>query len=104
MKASRWMGAALMLAVTAGGSWAVLKAGPYGRQAEIGVGYAARVACACRYLGGRELGACTADFDPGLEIVTVTEDGAAKRITATVPLLATRSARFDGNLGCALED
>jgi hypothetical protein len=104
MKASGWLGGLLTAAVLLGGGFAVLKAGPYGRQAEVGVGYAARVACACRYLGGRSLDSCTADFDPGLEIVTVTEDEAAKRITASVPLLATRSARFEGELGCALED
>lgn len=102
MKASRWgLAATLLLAV--GGAFAVVRAGPMGRQAGIATGYVARVVCACRYAGGRSLASCRTDFEPGMEIVTVSEDARAKRITATVPLLSRRTARFDGEYGCALD-
>ena len=103
MKASGWAGTLLVIALVAGGAFAVLKAGPMGRQAGIATGYAARVVCACRYLGNRSLNSCLTDLEPGMEIVTVSEDTAARRITASVPLIATASARFGGEYGCALE-
>ena len=34
-------------------------------QLELGTGYAARVACACRYIGNRKIENCRADFEPG---------------------------------------
>ncbi|MCA3255348.1 MAG: hypothetical protein INF91_07020 [Alphaproteobacteria bacterium] len=104
MKASGWLGTLGVVAVLAGAAWAVVDRGPLGRKAEVGVGYAARVVCACRYIGNRTMAQCLTDFEPGMEIVSVTEDAAAKRITATVPLIATRTARYDGDLGCALDE
>lgn len=70
---------------------------------QLGVGYGARVACACRYLGNRPLNSCTADFEPGMEAIRLTEDRAAKSVTASVPLIASRTARFDPLLGCQPE-
>ena len=104
MKASRWLGALLVMAVLAGAAWAIVDRGPLGRKAEVGAGYVARVVCACRYIGNRTMKQCLTDYEPGMEIVSVSEDAAAKRITATVPLIANRSARYDGDLGCALEN
>lgn len=72
-------------------------------QAELGAAYGARVACACRYIGGRSLENCERDFEPGMELVWLSEDEGAKRITARVPLLARRSAQFREGLGCLLE-
>lgn len=69
-------------------------------QLELGVGYAARVACACRHIGNRPLESCYADFEPGMEIIRLIEDAAAKSVTASVPLLARRTATFDPLLGC----
>ncbi len=69
-------------------------------QLELGVGYAARVGCACRYIGGRAIGGCPADFEPGMELIRLTDDPAAKAVTASVPLLVSRTARFDPLLGC----
>ena len=104
MKASRWV-AIGALAVAAGAAILfALRASPIGQQAEVAVGYGARTACACRYLGMRSLASCRTDFEPGMEMVRLSEDPARKRITATVPLIAARSARFETDYGCTLED
>jgi hypothetical protein len=78
-------------------------------RADIAAGYMARVTCACRYVGGRDLASCQTDAEPGMEIVTVTEDAATRTITARVPLLASRSARYNTPVngvetGCTLID
>jgi hypothetical protein len=70
---------------------------------ELGVGYAARVACACRYIGNRTLDNCYKDFEPGMEPISLADDPATKTITASVPLIASRAARFDPVLGCQPE-
>jgi hypothetical protein len=70
---------------------------------ELGVGYGARVACGCRYIGNRSLADCYKDFEPGMEPIRLSEDVATKTITASVPLIASRSARFDPVLGCVVE-
>lgn len=104
MKASRWgtIGALVVAAVLAG--LFALRASPIGQQAELAVGYGARTACACRYLGLRSLASCRTDFEPGMEMVRLSEDPAQRRITATVPLIAERSARFAPDYGCTLDD
>ena len=70
---------------------------------ELGVGYGARVACGCRYIGNRSLTDCKKDFEPGMEAIQLSEDASTKTITASVPLIASRSARFDPVLGCMVE-
>jgi hypothetical protein len=80
-----------------------------GPQADIAAGYMARVVCACRYVGGRDMASCQTDAEPGMEIVTVTEEAATRTITARVPLLASRSARHNAPVngietGCTLID
>jgi hypothetical protein len=69
----------------------------------LGVGYAARVACGCRYIGNRPIGDCYKDFEPGMEPIQLSEDPKTKTVTAYVPLLTSRSARFDPVLGCQPE-
>lgn len=71
-------------------------------QAELGSAYAARVGCSCRYVQGRSLDSCKSDFEPGMELVSLSEDPATKTVTGSVPLLASRSARFAGTSGCLL--
>lgn len=72
-------------------------------QLELGTGYAARVACACRYIGDRKIENCTADFEPGMESIWLSDDPSTKTVTAWVPLIASRSARYDPLLGCQPE-
>lgn len=71
-------------------------------QAELGSAYAARVGCSCRYVEGRSLESCQTDFEPGMEMVSVSEDPETRTITGSVPLLASRSARYAGATGCLL--
>jgi hypothetical protein len=71
-------------------------------QAELGSAYAARVGCSCRYVEGRSLESCQTDFEPGMEMVSLSEDPATKTITGSVPLLASRSARYAGASGCLI--
>jgi hypothetical protein len=70
---------------------------------ELGVGYGARVACACRYIGNRELKSCYADFEPGMEPIRLKDDPATKTVTAYVPLIASRAVSYDPVLGCQPE-
>lgn len=70
---------------------------------ELGVGYGAHVICSCRYIGGRDMESCYNDYEPGMEAISMTENEDEKRITASVPLLASRSAQFREGLGCVLE-
>jgi len=104
VKASRWWTIGAIIVAVAGLGLFALRASPIGQQAELAVGYGARTACACRYLGLRSLASCRTDFEPGMEMVRLSEDPARKRITATVPLIAERSARFEPDYGCTLED
>lgn len=73
------------------------------KQADVGAAYGARVGCSCRFVQGRDLASCESDFEPGMEMVSLSEDIDKKRVTASVPLLASHSAHFAGDTGCLLE-
>ena len=92
-----------VIAVVAVAGWAILKHGRLGRRADLASGYVAHVVCSCRYVGNRDLKSCATDFEPGMEIVKMSDDPAAKRITAWVPLLAKRTATWSPEYGCALD-
>ena len=83
------------------GAWTYARA--IGPQIELGVGYGARVACACRYIGHRDLKSCYKDFEPGMEAIHLADDPATRTVTASVPLVASRAVRFDPELGCQPE-
>lgn len=102
--ASRWggclpwaIGLAVLFAV-----FAIWKFPSFKAQAELGSAYAARVGCSCRYVQGRSLESCQSDFEPGMDMVSLSEDAASKTVTGSVPLLASRSARYAGASGCLL--
>lgn len=69
-------------------------------QANLGTAYAAHVACSCRYIEGRPLASCYKDFEPGMGMVSLTDDPAHKRVKASVPLLASVVAERRGDFGC----
>ena len=103
-KPSRWggclpwaIGLAALFAL-----FAIWKFPAFKAQAELGSAYAARVGCSCRYVQGRSLESCQSDFEPGMEMVSLSEDPATKTVTGSVPLLASRSARYVGASGCLL--
>jgi hypothetical protein len=72
-------------------------------QAEAGAAYGARVGCSCLFVQGRELASCETDFEPGMEMVSLSADLDSKSATASVPLLASSTAKFQGSSGCILE-
>ena len=72
-------------------------------QAVAGTSYGARVACSCRFVGGRSLKDCEKDFEPGMSLVRLSEDDRAKSVTASVPLLASETATYREGFGCVLE-
>ncbi len=77
--------------------------GPIASYAVTGSSYGARVACSCRYAGGRSLTDCKKDMEAGMELVTLSEDTAAKSVTARFALLAPQTAMFREGQGCVLE-
>jgi hypothetical protein len=77
--------------------------GPLNGYAIAGSSYGARVACSCKFLGGRSLDDCRKDFEPGMELIMLTEDTEAKSVTATFPLLASQTARLHPGEGCLLD-
>lgn len=93
----------LLLLTLLAGAWLGLKTSSTGKRAELGAGYIAHVVCSCRYVGNRDMASCKTDFEPGTEIVDVVDDTEARRITASVPLLASRTAQYDPEYGCTLD-
>lgn len=91
-----WLGLVL-IALLLAWFWAPLQA--YGRTS---AAYGARVACSCAYVGGRELGDCKKDLEPGMELVMLSQDVAAKTVTARFPLIASETATYRQGLGCQL--
>jgi hypothetical protein len=91
----------VVLLIATGAAW--LYVSSLTPQLELGVGYAARVACGCRYIEGRPLDQCPSDFEAGMEPIRLRDDPATKTVTASVPVIASRSARFDPVLGCQPE-
>jgi len=83
--------------------WVWLEHSPWGRRADLAAGYVAHVVCSCHYVGKRDLKSCATDFEPGMEIVKMGDDPAAKRITAWVPLLAKHTATYTPEYGCGLD-
>jgi hypothetical protein len=68
-----------------------------------GTAYGARTACACRYIAGRGLEDCEKDFEPGMELVFLSDDPETKSVTARVPLIASATATYRDGYGCLLE-
>jgi hypothetical protein len=90
--------AAIVAAVLLAAFWSTVRS-----YAVAGASVGARVACSCRYLGGRQLADCRKDFEPGMGIVVLSEDLAAKSVTARVPLLSRETATFVEGEGCLME-
>ena len=80
--------------------WLVWNWGSIKGQAQLGASYGAHVACSCRYVAGRDLKSCETDFEPGMEMVSLSDDPENKRVTASVPFLAEAVAERRGLSGC----
>ena len=79
-------------------NWSALRA-----RAQVGAGFGARVTCSCRYVEGRSLDSCKGDKEPGMALVTLNDDPESRAVKASVPLLASRTARYRRGWGCLLE-
>lgn len=99
---SRWRRLAVLLALALLGLLAWYWQ-PLNAYAVTGASYGARVACSCRFAGGRDLGDCKKDFEPGMELVMLSENRDAKSVTARFPLLASQTATYREGEGCRLE-
>jgi len=71
-------------------------------QLGIGTAYGARISCSCHYIGGRDLANCEKDFEPGMELIGLSLDDENRRVTASVPLLASATAEFREGWGCVM--
>ena len=71
--------------------------------ARVGAAYGAHVGCSCRFAGGRTLNDCAKDFEPGMELVSLSEDPKARSVTARFPLLGSATATYYEGWGCVLE-
>jgi len=78
--------------------WTTLSA-----RARLGAAYGARIGCSCRYVEGRAMGSCEQDKEPGMGLVSLTDLPEQSAVQASVPLLATRTARFKPGWGCLLD-
>jgi hypothetical protein len=97
-----WPRALLALAVLAGAvGW--LYREPLVGLSTTGAAFGARTACSCRYVAGRAIGDCEKDFEPGMEVVFLSDDPESKSVTARVPLLSSATARYHEGYGCLLE-
>jgi hypothetical protein len=68
-----------------------------------GASYGARMACSCRFVAARPLRDCRKDFEPGMALIMLSEDEAAKSVTARFPLLSRETATYREGWGCVLE-
>ena len=76
---------------------------PIRSYAMTGASYGARVACSCRFAGGRDLSDCTGDFEPGMQLVSVSEDVKARSVTARFALIVSDTATYREGWGCVLD-
>lgn len=73
-------------------------------RAQVGAGYGARVACGCRHIEGRSIESCAADAAAGPSpSVRLTDRPDEKAVTASVTLMASRTARFRPGFGCLID-
>ncbi|MAP45714.1 MULTISPECIES: hypothetical protein [Sphingobium] len=96
-----WIGAMLIVVICLG---LLAWNGPaIHARAQLGAAYGARIGCSCRYVEGRPMGNCTDDKEPGMGLVKLTDAPEQRAVRASVPLLATRTARYRPGWGCLLD-
>jgi hypothetical protein len=71
--------------------------------AAAGTAYGARVACSCRFVAGRSVEDCAKDKVPGMELIRLSEDEAARSVTASFPLVRSDTARLREGYGCVMQ-
>ncbi|WP_298335782.1 hypothetical protein [uncultured Erythrobacter sp.] len=71
--------------------------------AGVSTSYAARVACSCRFVAGRDLVDCAKDKLAGMEMVSLSENPEAQSVTASIPFVNATTATNRAGYGCVLE-
>ena len=97
-----WPRVLLALAALAGALGWYYRA-PIAGYTTLGTAFGARTACACRYIAGRDKADCEKDFEPGMELVFLSDNQSTRSVTARVPLLASATATYREGFGCVLE-
>lgn len=69
---------------------------------KVGVTYASHIVCSCRYIEGRDLDSCATDLEDGMGAISLSDDPENKRVTASVPLMASAAAEKRGDFGCII--
>ncbi len=90
----------LVVLIVAGLAWIWNPARHY---AQTGASYGARVACSCRYLGGRTLNDCHKDMEGAVGWVSLSDDPVSRSVTARYPLFAAQTATYREGWGCQLQ-
>lgn len=96
-----WAAALLLLLV----GWCASNWDTWRTRAQIGTGFAARIACSCRYVEGRSLESCRSDLRglEGMRMVSLSDDAGSRTVSASMPLLASRSAHAVPGVGCLMD-
>lgn len=96
-----------ILALLVAGGLAALWFSPTGDRlrgdAIAGTAYGARFACSCRFVAGRSMEDCAKDKLEGMGMIRFSADDDAKSVTASVPLVASDTARLQEGYGCVLD-
>lgn len=90
-----------LAAVIAAALW--LNRAPIAGYSGVATSYAARVACSCRFIGGRDLEDCAKDKLGGMELVSLSENVDAQSVTASIPFVDSVTATNREGYGCVLE-
>lgn len=102
-RARLWVIAAALVAALVVAAWL----SPFGQRlrgdAAAGTAYGARVACSCRFVAGRTMEDCAKDKLAGMELIRLSADEEAKSVTASLPLVASATARLREGYGCVLD-
>ncbi|WP_170013283.1 hypothetical protein [Pontixanthobacter rizhaonensis] len=101
-RSRRWPWVVLVLLIVAAIAVWFYRA-PIQGYAGAGTAYTARVACSCRFVGGRDLDDCAKDKLAGMELISLKEDAEAKSVTARFPLIVSETATYREGYGCVLE-
>jgi hypothetical protein len=102
-RAIRGLGTAMLVAALALAGVLAWYWRPLTAQARAGAAFGARIGCSCHYVAGRQLSDCRRDFESGMAVVVLSDDDAAKSVTARVPLIASDTARLVPGQGCRLD-
>lgn len=100
----RRIGSLVSLFVVIGiGAAAYVYGAPLASNAQTATAYSARIVCSCRFVAGRDLDDCGKDKIPGMELVSLSEDVAARSVTASIPFVASDTASLRDGYGCVLQ-